>query len=218
MPKYRVSVVTSDHTVALRELRLLAFSKSPQFIWHEPTRLGWTPTDDEAVIFGAWCDDLLVSTSRVYLRTGRAQAQQSLEHDLAEVSPERFPCLIAGRSATAPEHTSSGLSGVLRVAMLRPLLDLSAHPVRSILAVVYDGAPRVRSLRQAGFDCFDCKRHWDSEATPLAPPMLVNLAAANFRAALTTTEQNCAEVLADTSFDLRAIAARFDTMLELATA
>jgi hypothetical protein len=216
MPRYRVSVVTFAHAVALLELRLLAFSKSPQFVWRDPAKLGWTPTDDEAVVFGVWCAGRLVATSRVYLRANRAQAEQAIEYDLTELPPERFPCLIAGRSATHPEHANIGLSGVLRLAMIESLLGPLAYPIRSILAVVYDGAPRVRSLRMAGYDCFACARHWDSEATAQVPPLLVNLAASNFRAALVATKDSFGELLTHTSFDRDAITARFGTVLELA--
>lgn len=218
MSRYRVSIVNAGDATELHALRSLAFTNSPQFVWHDPAKLGWSAIDEEALIFGAWSGARLVSTMRVYLRTSRALAQHALEHDLAAVPADRFPCLIAGRSATAPEHVSSGLSGVLRVAMLQSLLKLSAQPVRSILAVVYDGAPRVRSLGRAGFDRFACAHSWDSEATPLAPPRLVNLAVANFPEALLTTRQSFAQVLANTTIDELAIAARFGTMLEAVAA
>lgn len=177
------SAAERDAVVALRRQ---AYAGAREFAWNDLATLGWTAADDDGVVLGLW-QSLEAGESPVLLSTVRATvfpcldaAEAYLEHALAGVGAQA-PALVLSRAATAPGAHGRGLLALLRVAYVQALAQAG---VRSVLAVVYDEAPRVRSMQAAGFTMAPPLRSWDSEARAIRPPLVAHLPQARFESAL----------------------------------
>jgi hypothetical protein len=186
---WRCGLVDGRSTVereAVVRLRREAYATAGEFAWHDLATLGWTATDERSAVLGLWrCGDAgagetLVSTVRatVFQRLGEAEA--FLEHALDGVGAQA-PALVLSRAATAPGEHGRGLLALLRVAYLQAL---PLATVRSVLAVVYDSAPRVRSMQAAGYTMSAPTHSWDSEARALTAPLVAHLPLQRFASAL----------------------------------
>jgi len=188
---WRVGLVdanSASERAAVVALRQQAYASAREFAWHDLATLGWTDTDARSAVLGLWHQDeahglqTLLSTVRATVFHRLDVAEAFLEHALDGVDAQA-PALVLSRAATAPGEHGRGLLALLRVAYMQALPKLG---VRSVLAVVYNDAPRVRSMQAAGFTMTPPLRSWDSEAQALTPPLVAHLQENRFAAALQT--------------------------------
>lgn len=186
--RWQVALI-DRHDAAERQgvvaLRRQAYAAAGEFAWHDLSTLDWTLADDQGAVLALWHDDgsaagpSLLSTVRASVFQQLDAAEAFLEHALAGVGAQA-PALVLSRAATAPAAHGRGLLALLRVAYTQALAQAG---VCSVLAVVYDEAPRVRSMQAAGFSMTPPARSWDSEARALRPPLVAHLPQAGFESA-----------------------------------
>ncbi len=182
----RVDADSASERAAVVALRQQAYASAREFAWHDLATLGWTDIDGCSAVLGLWRQGephgppTLLSTVRATVFHRLDAAEAFLEHALDGVDAQA-PALVLSRAATAPGEHGRGLLALLRVAYMQALPKLG---VRSVLAVVYNDAPRVRSMQAAGFTMTPPRRSWDSEAQALTPPLVAHLHEDRFAAAL----------------------------------
>ncbi len=190
---YRVGVVPVAQAQAVFELRRAAYRQAAEFNWHDDDTLRWCAADDTGTVLGLWDEqDQLLSTLRASVLVSRAAVAQFLEYTLQgqvlPVSPLR-PCLVFSRAATWPSQARHGLFVLMRLAYLQAVQHTA---VDSLCAVVYEGGPRLRAMRAAGYSLRVPKAGWDSEARALSQPLLAVLRRAHFQRALQRVQQELA--------------------------
>ena len=206
-PSYRVVAIDktrADELVALRK-RCYALSKS--FEWFDERALEWSEDDAASVVLGVLdAGGALVSTVRSTIRRDRDEVESMLMYSTHGV-PARFPALVGARSATEPTHARHGLAGVMRWVIVSQARRLK---MASITAVVYDDAPRVRSMLAQGYEFHDPPRHWDREARLRARPIIISMPAANYAQSLAAIEAQLGAALGRASIDAAGIDSAFD--------
>ncbi len=206
-PSYRV--VTLDETRAgeLAALRKRCYGLSKSFEWFDERALDWSADDAVSVVLGVLdADGVLVSSVRATIRRDRDAVESMLMYSTRGV-PARFPALIGARSATEPAHARHGLAGVMRWVIVSQARRLR---LGSITGVVYDDAPRVRSMLAQGYEFYDPPQHWDREARLRARPIIISMPAANYAQSLATIESQLGAALERATFDATALDAAFD--------
>ncbi len=206
-PSYRVITVDqarADELVALRK-RCYALSKS--FEWFDERALDWGDDDAASVVLGVLdAGGALVASVRATIRRDRDAVERMLMYSTRDV-PARFPALIGARSATEPAHARHGLAGVMRWVIVSQARRLG---LASITGVVYDDAPRVRSMLAQDYEFYDPPHHWDREARLRARAIIISMPAANYARSLAAIESQLGTALARTAFDVVALDAAFD--------
>jgi hypothetical protein len=160
-PSYRVVPIDASRADELVALRRRCYALSKSFEWFDERALDWSVDDAASVVLGVLdADGALVSSVRATIRHDRDAVEAMLMYSTRTV-PARFPALIGARSATSPEHARHGLAGVMRRTVVSQAYRLG---LASITGVVYDDAPRVRSMLAQGYEFYDPPEHWDREA------------------------------------------------------
>ncbi len=203
----RVFVAGDEHVAEIVRLRQACYRTSPSFSWFDEQALEWNDTDRGAVVLAVAIEGRIVATTRATSRPDQASVEAFMGYSIANVPP-RFPALIAGRSATDPGHARLGLTAVMRHAIVRQAMRLR---LPSIIGVVYESAPRVRSMVVHGYEPYACPRHWDPEAVLRAEPIIISMPAGAYPKSLAAIESGSSEVLRASVFDDEAIARAFDS-------
>jgi hypothetical protein len=204
---FRVGVVEPSHAEEITQLRIRSYRLSSSFSWFDETALHWNEVDRNSAVLGVFNErNLLVSTVRASIRVDRFAIDLFLMYSTKNV-PTRLPALIGSRSATHADYAKVGLAAAMRWVIVRNSLRLQ---LGSITGVVYDNAPRVRSMMSHGYEFFDAPEQWDDEATVLAKPIIISMPASAFSNAVHQIELEAAKVLSDCEFDEPAITAAFD--------
>lgn len=203
----RVFVAGDKHVEEIVRLRQACYRTSPSFSWFDEHALEWTETDRAAVVLAVALEDRIVATTRATCRPDRSAVEAFIGYSIENVPP-RFPALIAGRSATDPSHTRLGLTAVMRHAIVRQAMRLG---LASIVGVVYESAPRVRSMVVHGYEPYTCPRHWDPEAVLRAEPIIISMPAGAYPKSLAAIEDGSADVLRASIFEDEAIRQAFDS-------
>lgn len=190
---YRVGVVPATQAPAVFALRRAAYHQATEFQWHDDDKLRWCNADDVGTVLGLWDDQgQLLSTLRASVLVSRQAVAQFLEYTLQgqvlPVSPLR-PCVVFSRAATWPSHARQGLFVLMRLAYLQAVQHTA---VDSLCAVVYEGGPRLRAMRDAGYSLRVPKASWDTEARALTQPLLAVLRRTRFERALRCVQQELA--------------------------
>lgn len=202
--RYRIGVANITQGDAVEALRRAAYLGAVQFEWNDAATLGWSAADDTGTVLAAWnADGALVSTLRASVFDHAAQAEAFLEYSLEGVDVPA-PMLVLSRAATAPEAAKSGLFALLRYAYLSAL---PATPVRSVVAIVYEGAGHSLSMRDSGYEFFEPRAGWDTEARARTRPLLAVLPQARFAHSLQTRAAALAGKTDGVQIDVGAIAA-----------
>ena len=152
----------------------------------------------------------LLSTTRASVFARAADAEAFLEYSLEGIELP-LPTLVLSRVATAPDAARHGLFAFLRYAYLAALPHT---PVASVLAITYEGAPHVGSMRDAGYSFHEPRACWDTEATPLTRPLLAVLPRVRFEQALALRRADLRARLAEVAIDAPAIRAAFAALCE----
>jgi hypothetical protein len=205
-----LTTLRSNQASSLVALRKRCYQLSKSFEWFDEKALEWSDEDENAVVLGVLSDSgELLSTVRLNVKLDRAATEKALMYSTANI-PSRFPTMIGSRSATLPEQAKHGLAGVMRWHVVQQAKRLH---MQSISGVVYDDAPRVRSMLVQGYEFYDAPNHWDSEARLRAHPILINMPAANFDAAMATIHEQLGAQISATDFVAKELDAAFDALL-----
>lgn len=197
-----VDPASANQREAVVRLRRQAYAEANEFMWNDMSTLGWSAADDDGVVIGVWghgdeADDggitALLSTVRASVFADAGAAETFLEHSLHGVGAA-WPAMVLSRAATAAGRHRRGLMALLRCAYLQAL---TVAQVRSVLAVVYETAPRLNSMRCVGYTLTAPSRSWDSEARALTPPLLAHLSEAHFETALEAARKLAGATLPD---------------------
>ena len=205
--RYRVGVADIAQRDAVEALRRFAYRSAAQFEWNDEATLAWTAADDNGTVLALWdVHGAMLSTVRASVFGDAARAEAFLEYSLDGVDAAA-PMLVVSRAATAPAAARGGLFALLRHVYLSAL---TATPVRSLIAVVYEGAGHSLSMRESGYQFFEPRAAWDTEARALTRPLLAVLRQQNFAHAQQTRAAALAGKTADVRIDMAAITASFD--------
>ena len=179
--RYRIGIASSAQREAVEALRCSAYRCAAEFVWNAEATLGWTAADDAGTVLALWdARGALLSTMRASVFASTAAAEAFLEYSLDGVDIAT-PTLVLSRAATAPDAARHGLYALVRYAYLSAL---AATPIGSVIAIVYEGAGQTRSMRGSGYDFFEPRAGWDTEAVARVRPLLAVLPRARFAHAL----------------------------------
>ncbi len=179
--RYRIGVVEPTERDALAALRCASYAQAPEFDWNDEATLRWSAADDAGVVLALWDDQgAMLSTLRASVFTAAAAAEAHLEYSLAGIDVPT-PTLVLSRAATRPDAARHGLFAWLRHAYLHAL---AATPIASVIAIVYKGGPRLAAMRGVGYELFEPRSGWDTEALARMQPLLALLPSARFASAL----------------------------------
>jgi GNAT superfamily N-acetyltransferase len=181
-------IVTMAAAPALNELRTREYSTAREFELLRPDLLEWSENDAKGAIVGVWCAERMVATMRALVVADRPTAEDLMTCSV-DLDASHFPALVLGRGATAQSHRGLGLNSLLRVHFLRACLDEGGTlpgelPVASALGLAYEGAPRLRLMRELGYALHQPEHVWDPEAREVTPALLAVLPRASFPSAL----------------------------------
>lgn len=201
--RYRVGAAGRAQRSGVEAVRRAAYRRATEFDWRDDALLAWGPADDESTVIALWdAQGRALSTVRATLFAGIAQAEQFLEYSLAGMEVAT-PVMVLSRAATEPEVSRQGLNSVVRYAYLAAA---ALAPVECVVTLVYDGGPRLRSMREAGFDLVEPRAGWDTEAVARTRPLMAVLPRRRFEAALRNISLAIAERLRETEIDTVSIA------------
>ena len=201
--RWRAGVADASQRDAVEALRRQAYRAAPEFDWNDERTLAWSAADDAGTVLALWNQGgELVSTTRATVFAALGDAESFLEYSLRGIEIG-LPTLVLSRAATAPEQARHGLFALLRQAYLSALM---ATPIASVIAIVYEGGPRLRSMREAGYEFHAPALGWDSEAVARARPLLALLPRSRFEPALAGVTAGLGERLSGLDAGTTAIA------------
>jgi hypothetical protein len=204
---FRIGLLSRQLSADLVLLRKQCYRLSTSFSWFDDAALEWTSVDESSVVLGAFDAQAgLVATVRASIRADRASVEALLSYATQNV-PDRFPALVGSRSATNPAFARHGLAAAMRWVLVGQAMRLQ---LGSITGVVYDDAPRVRSMLTQGYEFYTPPRHWDAEAKLNANPIIISMPSSAFAHARALIESQASESLASCSVDDAAIRQAFD--------
>jgi hypothetical protein len=99
------------------------------------------------VLVAADGQDRLISTTRGEVYPDYASAAEAMECSWA-ASGDLFPALLLGKGATLAEYRRTGLHSVLRYHFL---VNILPTPIRGVLGIVFEDAPRTRLMESIGY-------------------------------------------------------------------
>jgi hypothetical protein len=201
---YRVGVVQRSDAPEIEALRKAAYAQAAEFKWHDLEALSWSDVDDRASVLAVWGKDgRILSTVRAAVHHDVASTEAFLEYSLAGIEVA-LPLMVLGRAATLPAAGRQGLSAWLRTAYLRAL---PATPIGSVVGIVYDGMPRVRSAQASGYVLHRPAKTWDTEADAVTQPLVAVMMRSQFASAAVHAEQPLLASQAQALIDVEGIAA-----------
>jgi hypothetical protein len=170
--RYRIGVAGPADHAAIESVRRAAYRRASEFDWNDASLLAWCAADDAACVLALWdAHGELLSTVRATVFTDVGEAEAFLEYSLAGITIAP-PTLVLSRAATAPNAARHGLNSLLRQVYLAAA---AATSMGSVLTLVYSGGPRLEAMRAAGYDFFEPRAGWDTEAVARTQPLLAVL-------------------------------------------
>jgi hypothetical protein len=167
-----IRVATRADMAEIGELRVSEYKRSGEFTVIDPTNLVWGERDDADVTLAAWDEaGRALATMRGSIVTARREAETLLECSLPE-GASALPALILGRAATRNAYRRSGLNSALRYYFLSSALDA---PIRSVLGVVFEHAPRTELMKSLGYVFLSPGRSWTKEVQVIQPRLIASL-------------------------------------------
>jgi hypothetical protein len=210
---YRLGVALQSDRAAVESVRLAAFRRATEFDWNDEARLMWSRADDQGTVLALWdAHGELLSTVRASVFANTSGAECFLEYSLAGMEIGA-PLLVLSRAATSPAASRQGFNSIVRYAYVSAALSV---PVAGLATLVYEGGPRLRSMREAGFALTPPCAGWDSEAVARTQPLMAHLPRQRFAAAASQIAGALAERLADVQIDWCAITASLAAQCEQA--
>lgn len=205
---YSIDVGTPADIEKVSALRRTALTASREISLHDISYADWSEIDNSSIVLTARLGAEIVSSMRMTIFRDVVGAQTFLEYPVAR-QPIAGPILAMSRAVTSPTSFNLGLMGALRYAYLTALKDYASPRIENVIAIVYQGAPRVNSMKRAGYVMIECDDHWDSEATLSAKPLIAVLSEKMFDQALAHTATEFSPILSECSFNWDQILIRF---------
>ena len=200
---YLLGVAGLAQRAGVVAVRRAAFRRATEFDWKDEALLAWGPVDDDSTVIAlSDAAGRVLSTVRATVFADIAQAEQFLEYSLDGMGVAT-PVQVLSRAATHPEVARQGLNSVVRYAYLAAA---ALAPIECVVTLVYDGGPRLRSMREAGFDLIEPRAGWDTEAVARTRPLMAVMPRARIEGALRTIACAIAPTLAATAVDAAGIA------------
>lgn len=200
---YTVGVAGPAQRTGVVAVRRAAFRRATEFDWKDEALLAWGPVDDDSTVIAlSDAAGRVLSTVRATVFADVAHAEQFLEYSLDGMGVAT-PVQVLSRAATHPEVVRHGLNSVVRYAYLAAA---ALAPIECAVTLVYDGGPRLRSMREAGFDLIEPRAGWDTEAVARTRPLMAVMPRARIEGALRTIACAIAPTLAETTVDAAGIA------------
>ncbi len=188
---------------AVVAVRQAAFAQAREFVWRDPQALAWGPDDEQATVLALWdAGGVLCATVRARVLPSAQAAQAVIEYAIEHLNLPG-PLLLLSRAATHPQAQCRGANALLRVAYLSALLRTE---LRCVITQVYDHAPRLHAMRQAGFELSPLDSGWDSEAQARTQPLLAWMPRERVESGLRALVADNAAALQHTVMDLPAMA------------
>ena len=201
--RYRVGVAGHAQRRGVEAVRRAAYRRATEFDWKDEALLAWSADDDEGTVIALRdAQGRALSTVRASVFASISQAEQFLEYSLAGIEVAT-PVMVLSRAATDPEVSRQGLNSVVRYAYLAAA---ALAPVESVVTLVYDGGPRLRSMREAGFDLIEPRAGWDTEAVARTRPLMAVLPRRRIEGALRSISLVMPDRLQETEVDTAMIA------------
>lgn len=206
---YRVGVVVgAAQRAGVHAVRRAAYRQATEFDWKDEAQLAWSRTDDEGTVIALWdAQGQVLSTVRANVFTELDPAEDLLEYSLAGIDV-CTPVLVLSRAATHPGVARQGFNSIVRYAYLAAA---AASRMACVVTLVYDGGPRLRSMREAGFALLLPHSGWDTEAVARTQPLLAWLPQARIEDALGIISQAIGDRLDEVCIDTASIAQAFRT-------
>ena len=206
-PRYRVGVAGRAQRAGVEAVRRAAYRQATEFDWNDEALLAWSNADDEGTVIALWDrQGEALSTVRASVFAELGPAEQLLEYSLAGIDV-RTPVLVLSRAATHPSVARQGLNSVVRYAYLAAA---AVARIECVVTLVYDGGPRLRSMREAGFVFSQPRAGWDTEAVARTQPLLASLPRRRIDGALRTISLAIGDRLAEVCVDTASIAQSFE--------
>lgn len=207
--RYRVGVVVgAAQRAGVHAVRRAAYRQATEFDWKDEAQLAWSRTDDEGTVIALWdAQGQALSTVRASVFTELGPAEELLEYSLAGIDV-CTPVLVLSRAATHPGVARQGFNSVVRYAYLAAA---AASCMACVVTLVYDGGPRLRSMREAGFVFSPPRSGWDTEAVARTQPLLAWLPQDRFEGALGIISHAIGDRLDEIYIDAASIAQVFRT-------
>jgi hypothetical protein len=200
----RIGVAGRADAAAVEAVRRSAYGAAPEFSWNDAATLAWNAADDAGCVLVLHdAAATLLSTLRLNVLHDVGAAERFLEYSLAGTAVQP-PLLVLSRAASRPQHARCGLFALLRQAYLDAL---PATPVASVVALVYEGGPRLQAMVDAGYALHEPRAGWDREAVAHTRPLLAVLQRASFGAAAAQVRRTLGKRLEGVDIDGAAIAA-----------
>jgi hypothetical protein len=157
---------------AIERLRREAFLQAPEFFVLTPRTYEWGENDQRGCVLAVWDNQgAPLATLCGAVATTRADAEDRFECILP-FPVSRFPALLLSRAATRVDHRSRGLNTLLRYYFLQMA---RRQELRSILSLVFEGAPRIRMLERLGYDLIRIPSINSTYVSPRVPPLIGSL-------------------------------------------
>lgn len=150
----------------------------------------WTGDELGEVTLSAWDGDVCVATMRASLSPTQDCAARILGVPLPAL-PGAFPALVLTRAATYRDYRGSGVNSAMRYHLLS-----RAGGVRSVLGVVFEGAPRENRMGRIGCRFLPLSGGWTVALRPTRLGRLAVLDAAALPGAVRMLSEAAADALA----------------------
>ena len=158
--------------IAVENLRREAYERAPEFQIANRNAWAWTDADVKGHVLAIWDrEGNLLSTMRGIYASNRAEAEEQLECTMP-LGSSWFPTIILEKAATAARTANKGLNALLRYMFIEAALQ---HKLGSVTGAVFEGAPRIKTLIELGYQISLVERMWDPNFHEHKPVHLVAL-------------------------------------------
>lgn len=145
----------------INDLRITEFQRSSEFTLLRPEKLLWNKCDDDSIVLAAWDGPRAVSTMRAVLIYNRPDAEDCVECTVSEDTD--FPAMVFNSAATRLEYRGLGLNQLLRYHFLKIAVE---NGIQSLLSPMYDGAPRIKFMKELGYTFTTPLSSWQNKLKP----------------------------------------------------
>jgi hypothetical protein len=174
----------------INALRVREFQRSAQFTLVQPDKLLWNHCDDSAFVLSAWDGPCAVATMRAIVVHDRYEAESCVQCRVPMDTD--FPAMVFNNAATDWDHRGMGLNQLLRYYFLKIALG---NRIQSLLSPMYEGAPRIRFMKDLGYSFKIPQVSWQNKLNPKATRILGVLAHAMLPQAINFIEAHRHEII-----------------------
>lgn len=145
----------------INDLRVTEFQRSSEFTLIKPEKLLWNQCDDDSIVLAAWDGARAVATMRAVLVNNVSDAEDCVECTVPEDTA--FPAMVFNSAATSLDYRGLGLNQLLRYHFLKIAVE---NQVQSLLSPMYEGAPRIKFMKDLGYTFTTPLLSWQNKLKP----------------------------------------------------